>query len=58
VKFDLSKGIPERVVFGNGARKEIRAFEPTRGYVTEAWRELITEELHNLFSSTNIIRVM
>jgi hypothetical protein len=43
-------------VSGKGAQKEI--FEPKRGYVTEEWRGLRIEELHNLCTSSDIIRVI
>jgi hypothetical protein len=33
-------------------------FEPTRDEVTESWRRLHNEKLHNLYASTNIIRVI
>jgi hypothetical protein len=33
-------------------------FEPKRKEVTEVWRRLHNEELHNLFSSPQIIRVI
>jgi hypothetical protein len=34
-----------------------RIFEPKRDEVTGGWRELHNEELHNLYSSPNIIRM-
>jgi hypothetical protein len=33
-----------------------RIFEPKRGGIMGAWRKLHNEELHNLYSSSNIIR--
>jgi hypothetical protein len=33
-----------------------RIFEPRRDEVTGEWRKLHSEELHNLYSSPNIIR--
>jgi hypothetical protein len=33
-----------------------RIFEPKRDEVTGKWRKLHDEELHNLYSSANIIR--
>jgi hypothetical protein len=33
-------------------------FGPKRGEVRGDWRKLLTEELHNLYSSTSIIRVI
>jgi hypothetical protein len=35
-----------------------RIFGPKREEVTEDWRKLHNEELHNLYSSPNIIRMM
>jgi hypothetical protein len=35
-----------------------RIFGPKRDGVTGGWRKLHNEELHNLFSSTSIIRIM
>jgi hypothetical protein len=35
-----------------------RMFGPNRDEVTEGWRKLHNEELHNLYSSPNIIRMM
>jgi hypothetical protein len=35
-----------------------RIFEPRRDEVTGDWRKLRNEELHNLYSSPNIIRMM
>jgi hypothetical protein len=34
-----------------------RIFGPTRDEVTEDWRKLHNEELHNLYSSPNTIRM-
>jgi hypothetical protein len=42
-------------VFGNRVLRRI--FGPKRGEVTIRWRSLHNEELHNLYSSPNIIRV-
>jgi hypothetical protein len=33
-------------------------FEPKRDELTEDWRKLLNEELHNLYSSPNIIRMI
>jgi hypothetical protein len=33
-------------------------FGPLKDEVTEGWRKVHNEELHNLYSSPNIIRVM
>jgi hypothetical protein len=35
-----------------------RTFVPKRDEVTGTWRKLHNEELHNLYSSPNIIRMM
>jgi hypothetical protein len=35
-----------------------RIFRPKREEVTRVWRRLHNEELHNLYASPNIIRVM
>jgi hypothetical protein len=35
-----------------------RIFEPKRDEVTGEWRKLNNEELHDLYSSPNIIRIM
>jgi hypothetical protein len=35
-----------------------RIFGPKREEVTEDWRKLHNEELHNLYSSSNIIRMI
>jgi hypothetical protein len=35
-----------------------RLFGPKRGEVTGGWRKLQNEELHNLYSSLNIIRMI
>jgi hypothetical protein len=35
-----------------------RIFGPRRDEVTEDWRKLHNEELHNLYSSPNIIRMI
>jgi hypothetical protein len=35
-----------------------RMFSPKRGEVTGDWRKLHNEELHNLYSSPNIIRMI
>jgi hypothetical protein len=34
-----------------------RIFGPKRDEVTRGWRKLLDEELHNLYSSPNIIRM-
>jgi hypothetical protein len=43
-------------VFEN--RVQRRIFGPKRHEETEDWRKLHNEELHNLYSSRNIIRMM
>jgi hypothetical protein len=35
-----------------------RVFEPTRDEVTEEWRKLHNEELHYVYSSPNMARVI
>jgi acyl-coenzyme A synthetase/AMP-(fatty) acid ligase len=35
-----------------------RIFDPKRDEVTGVWRKLHNEELHNLYSSPNIIRMI
>jgi hypothetical protein len=35
-----------------------RIFGPERNEVTEEWKELHNEELHDLYSSSNIVRVI
>jgi hypothetical protein len=35
-----------------------RLFEPKRDEVTGEWRKLHNEELHDLYSSTNIVRAI
>ena len=35
-----------------------RIFGPKRDVVTEEWRKLYNEELNNLYSSPNIVRVI
>jgi hypothetical protein len=35
-----------------------RIFGPKRDHVTGDWRKLYNEELHNLYSSPNIIRMI
>jgi hypothetical protein len=34
-----------------------RIFGPKRDEMTEGWRKLHSEELHNLYSSPNIIKI-
>jgi hypothetical protein len=43
-------------VFEKRALRKI--FEPKRDEVTGGWRKLHNEELHNLYSSPNIIRII
>jgi hypothetical protein len=43
-------------VFGNRVLRRI--FVPKRDEVTGGWRKLHNEELHGLYSSPNIIRVI
>jgi hypothetical protein len=43
-------------VFEN--RALMRIFRPKRDKVTEGWRKLHNEELHNFYSSPNIIRMI
>jgi acyl-coenzyme A synthetase/AMP-(fatty) acid ligase len=44
------------MVFGNRVLRRI--FGPKRDKVTRGWRKLHSEELHNLYSSPTIIRMM
>jgi hypothetical protein len=43
-------------VFENGVLR--RMFGPKRDEVTGGWRKLHNEELHNLYSSPSVIRVI
>jgi hypothetical protein len=43
-------------VFENGVLRRI--FEPERDRVTRGWRKLHNEELHNLYCSPSIIRII
>jgi hypothetical protein len=43
-------------VFENGVLRRI--FGPRRDRVTGGWRKLHNDELHNLYSSLNIIRII
>jgi hypothetical protein len=43
-------------VFENGVLRKI--FDPKRDKVSGGWRKLHNEELHDLYSSPNIIRVI
>jgi hypothetical protein len=43
-------------VFENGVLRRI--FGPKRNEVAGGWRKLTYEELHNLYSSPNIIRMI
>jgi hypothetical protein len=43
-------------VFENGVLRRI--FIPKRDEVTGGWRKLHNEELHNLYSSPSIIRIV
>jgi len=43
-------------VLGNRVLRRI--FGPKREEVTGGWRKLHTEELHNLYASPNIVRVI
>jgi hypothetical protein len=45
---------PRLMVFGNRVLRRI--FALTRDEVTGEWRKLPSKELHNLYSSPNIIR--
>jgi hypothetical protein len=36
----------------------LRIFGPKRDEVTEGWRKLHNEELHNLYSSLSILRII
>jgi hypothetical protein len=43
-------------VFENRVLKSI--FEPKRDEVTGGWRKLHSEDLHNLYSSPNVIKII
>jgi hypothetical protein len=43
-------------VFGNGVQRII--FGPKREEIAGGWRRLYNEELHNLYASQNIIRMI
>jgi hypothetical protein len=45
-------------VFGNSMLRKILAFGPKSDEVTGEWRKLHNEELHNLYSSPHIIRMI
>jgi hypothetical protein len=51
-----TKGEHRLKVFENRVLR--RVFGCKRGYVSGGWRRLHSEELHNLYTSPNIIRVM
>jgi acyl-CoA thioesterase FadM len=42
--------------FSNKHKPALRIFEQMRDEVTGGWRKLHNEELHNLYSSSSIIR--
>jgi hypothetical protein len=46
---------PRQKVFQNGVLRRI--FEPRRNEIIGGWRKLHDDELHNLYSSPNIIRI-
>jgi hypothetical protein len=52
----VSKLVFQVRAFGNRALRRISG--PKRDEVMEGWRKLHNEELHNLYSSLNIIRVI
>jgi hypothetical protein len=57
VKLGLPRQEEHRLrVFGNRVLRRI--FVPKREEVVEDWREMHNEELHNLYNSPNIIRVI
>jgi hypothetical protein len=58
VKLGLSYGrkIPDARMFENRVLRRIFGFE--REEVRGGWRKLHNEELHNLYSSTNIITLI
>jgi hypothetical protein len=43
------------IIFGN---RMLRIFGPKRDEVIEIWRKLHNQELHNLYSSPSIIRMI
>jgi hypothetical protein len=42
----------------NGVREHVGLFAPKRDEITESWRKLHNEGLHNLYSSPSIIRMI
>jgi hypothetical protein len=57
VKYE--SGRVRRVAFGELRRRCVRQiFGPKRDEVTGEWRKLHNEELHDLYSSPNILRVI
>jgi hypothetical protein len=50
------KGITQMRVFENGVPR--RKFGPKREEVAGSWERLYNEELHNLYTSPSIIRVI
>jgi hypothetical protein len=56
VKLGLSYEVKARKVFQN--RVQRRIFGPKRKKITGGWRQLHNEELHNLYYSPDIIRVI
>jgi hypothetical protein len=52
---DIKGGIQTESVWQQALR---RIFGPTWDELTGGWRKLHTEELHNLYSSPNIIRMI
>jgi hypothetical protein len=52
----ISKSERRLTVFGNRVWR--RMFGPKRDKVTEEWRKLHNEELHDLYSSSGIVRVI
>jgi hypothetical protein len=56
------RNIPEDTILHKlrvfGKRVQRRIFGPKRGGVTGGWRKLHNEELHNLYFSPNIIKII
>jgi hypothetical protein len=54
----LSLSLREEHRLGVFENRVLRIFGAKRDEVTREWRELLNEELHNLYSSPSIIRLL